>query len=157
VRTGEAVDMRKHLRRWLNNTALEQMGGCYEGVIATVLEEQVRNRYTAQREQQPVVAFDDGWRLIPNLSIRTAMIEAFGPETEDWPGRRMKVFLRRDRHTNKTTGEMRDRLVKAVMFPDVHERVPIGKSPTSDDGAGDDGPIADYDDSDRALRGRQAR
>ena len=51
------MDMRKHLRRWLNHRELEQMGGRYDGIVAAVAEQNVRNRFTAQREAQPVIRF----------------------------------------------------------------------------------------------------
>ena len=54
------MDMARHLRRWLNETSLRELGGVYEGRIADVTEEKLRNRYTAQHQLQPVITFDDG-------------------------------------------------------------------------------------------------
>jgi hypothetical protein len=54
------MDMRRHLKRWLNDAALMRMDNVFEGDIAAVREEIVRNRNSGQREQQPVIVFDDG-------------------------------------------------------------------------------------------------
>ena len=35
-----AVDMRRHLKRWLTNSALQWMGGSYQGIIVDVVEEE---------------------------------------------------------------------------------------------------------------------
>jgi hypothetical protein len=120
------VDMRRHLRRWLNDTELIRRGGRYEGIIENVLEETVRNRFTAQREQVPVIVFADGWRIIPNLSMRTELIEIFGPQSDEWLGRRLTIFRRRIEQRDRTTGEIRERFQKAIYVPDRHAREPLG-------------------------------
>jgi hypothetical protein len=96
--------------------------GSYEGVIAGVTEERVRNRYTARREWQPVIDFADGWRLIPNLSMREALINIFGPETDAWHGRRITITRSRRETTNQSSGEVRVRWVKSVSCADKHAR-----------------------------------
>ena len=113
--------MRRHLKRWLNDGELLKMGGSYEVSIVEVVEEQVRNRYTAQRELQPVIVFDDGWRLIPNIGMRRALVEMFGSETDDWVGRRVRVFRRR-MVRESANGEMRERYEKAVECVDSDPR-----------------------------------
>jgi hypothetical protein len=132
------MDMRRHTRRWLNDTALaSEFDGTFEGVIAAVTEEQVRNRFTAQRELQPVIAFaEGGWRVVPNLGMRTALIEMLGPETDQWIGRRISIHRRRVERADKATGEIRSSWQKVVSVPDRHARVlPMRR------------PVADYDDS----------
>ena len=64
------MDMRRHLKRWLNEGELQEMGGSYEGRISAVVEEELRNRFTVQREVQPVIVFADGWRIVPNIGMR---------------------------------------------------------------------------------------
>lgn len=84
------MDMGRHLHRWLNDKALsQQFGDVYEGRIAAVGEQVIRNRFTAQKQLEPVIRFDDHWCLIPNISQRRALIELWGPETDDWIGRRL--------------------------------------------------------------------
>ncbi len=107
------MDMRRHLKHWLNDSELQEMGGAYEGVIAEVVEEQVRNRFTTQREVQPVIVFLDGWRIVPNIGMRRTLVEMFGPETDDWVERRIRIVRRRVARTS-TDGEMRERYEKAV-------------------------------------------
>jgi hypothetical protein len=66
----------------------------------------------------------------------------------------VRILLRRDKHTNKATGEMRDRLVRTVMSPDPHARFAGGPLPRLVKGGDDavrDEPIADYDDSPETL------
>ena len=109
------MDMTRHLKRWLNNAELVRRGDTYEGVIASVTEEEVRNRFTAQRELHPIIDFADGWRLIPNLTMRRALVELFGPETDSWTGRRIKIVRRCISRTD--TGE---RYGKAVICEDRH-------------------------------------
>ncbi len=123
--------MRRHLKRWLNDRELLQMGGSYEGIVAEVVEELVRNRYTAQRELQPVIVFRDGWRLIPNIGMRRALVEMFGPETDDWVDRRLTVFRRR-MVRKSADGEMRERYEKAVECVDPHVREPRATAPRKD-------------------------
>ena len=64
-RTGVIVDMTRHLRRWLNDKALsENFDDRYEGRVADVTEEMIRNKFTGAN----VVTFEDGWRLLPNVN-----------------------------------------------------------------------------------------
>ena len=86
--------MRKHLTRWLNHSELQEMAGSYEGAIVEVIEKNVRNRFTRQDEVQPVIVLTDGWRVVPNVGMRRSLMEAFGSETDDWTGRRIRIFLR---------------------------------------------------------------
>jgi hypothetical protein len=88
------VDMRRHLNRRMTNGDLEQMGGDYEGVIAEVVMEDMRNRYTSKREEHPVIVFEDGWRIVPNIGIRQALINSLKAESDDWIGGRIRIFLR---------------------------------------------------------------
>ena len=105
--------MRRHLKRWLDNSELLKTGGSYDGIIADVVEETVRNRYTAQRQIEPVIVFTDGWRLIPNIGMRRALVEMLGEETDDWVGVRIRVFLRRVVPKNGD-GETREKYNKFV-------------------------------------------
>lgn len=120
------VDMNRYQRRFLNEAALRQMDGeRYEGIIDTVIEEPLRNRFTGTKELQPVIVFDDGWRLVPNITMRQALIAWWGPDTEEWIGRRVIVYRHRAERviekTNAVSGEVEkhvtERFEKRVMLP----------------------------------------
>src|SRR5262245_14469278 len=99
--------MSKHLPRWLNDSALCGMGGRYEGVVAQVVEERVRNRFKRDVHGKPIVAsepvivFEDGWRLVPNIGMRKVMIDAFGLDSDGWIGRRLVIDRQLNDGTNK--------------------------------------------------------
>lgn len=108
------VDMSRHLRRWLNDATLRRdFSGRYEGVIASVHEELIRNRFTAVKQVEPVITFDDGWRLIPNIGMRRALIEFYGANTDDWIGRRIVVFRSETRDTKAGTTRWEKRVMRA--------------------------------------------
>lgn len=113
-RDGEQVDMTRHLRRWLNDTALRKFGGTYEGIIADVVEEPIRNRFTWVKQTEPVIVFEDGWRVIPNITMRKTLIEFWGANTEDWIGQRLEVFRHRIEFHDPETGVLKDRWEKRV-------------------------------------------
>jgi hypothetical protein len=98
------MDMNKHLPRWLNDAALAGLGGRYEGTIAAVVEERVRNSFKRDGKGkplvvlEPVIQFEDRWRLVPNIGMRKVLIETFGAETDLWVGRRVVV----ERHQTGT-------------------------------------------------------
>ncbi len=109
--------MTVHLRRWLNDKALTEMGDRYEGRIEDVVEQQIRNRFTAQKQLEPVIVFEDGWKLIPNISQRRALCEFWGPETDDWAGRVLVVYRHRQERVDAATGRSRVTYEKRVMLP----------------------------------------
>jgi hypothetical protein len=112
------VDMTRHLRRWLNDKALsEQFGDTYEGRIADVVEQTIRNRFTAEKQLEPVIRFEDGWCLIPNISQRRALVAMWGSETNDWVGRRLQVYRHRKERTDEATGRLRVTYEKRVRLP----------------------------------------
>lgn len=109
--------MTRHLRRWLNDKTLREKGDVYEGRIADVAEEQVRNKFKGTRQLEPVITFEDGWRLLPNITQRRALIELFGPDTEDWIGQPLVVFRHYTQTINPKTGLVREAWQKAVKRP----------------------------------------
>lgn len=111
------MDMSRHLRRWLNDNALRELGDSYDGVIASVTEETIRNRFTSQKQLEPVVTFEDGWRLLPNINQRRALIQFFGPDTTDWIGQRLVVYRHRIKRTDDKTGIERESWEKRVRLP----------------------------------------
>jgi hypothetical protein len=112
------MDMSRYLMRWLNDRELARMDGQrYEGVIDVVLEKKINNKFAGVKEMQPVIKFLDGWHLIPNVTMRLALIEFWGRETDEWEGRRLVVFRHRVDRTNKDTGEKVSRYEKRVMLP----------------------------------------
>lgn len=110
--------MKRHLHRWLNDEALKQMTNeAYEGRIKAVVEEVIRNKFNSQKNQEPVINFEDGWRLVPNIGQRKTLIELFGSsETEDWVGRVIVVFRRQVERTDKQ-GRTRVTWEKTVALP----------------------------------------
>jgi hypothetical protein len=112
------VDMRRHVPRYLNNLTLETLGDVYQGVIATVVETEIKNKFRRGAAQiEPVVIFEDGWWLVPNIRMRRALVEMFGWETEDWVGR--CVIVSRERVINEKTGEQTDRWEKRIRCGDA--------------------------------------
>ena len=113
------VDMRRHLRRWLDNAVLRELGDRYEGIIANVVERTLRNRFTCTRELQPVIEFEDGLRLVPNITMRRTLIEFFGADTEGWIGRRVVVYRHRVERTDPDSGKVLERFEKRAMRPEA--------------------------------------
>ena len=111
------MDMTRHLRRWLNDKVLREMGDTYQGRIVAVAEETIRNKFTAQRQLEPVITFEDGWRLLPNISQRRALIEMFGPETNDWIGCELVVYRHYIPKIDSKTGLTKDTYEKCVRLP----------------------------------------
>jgi hypothetical protein len=111
------MDMTRHLRRWLNDKALRELGDVYDGRIASVTEETIRNKFTAQKQLEPVITFEDGWRLLPNITQRRTLIEFFGPETEEWIGQRVVVFRHYIQKPDPKTGLIKESWEKRVKLP----------------------------------------
>jgi hypothetical protein len=104
------MDMSRHLPRWINNTELQRLGGRYEGTVARVIEQDVYNRYSPKsgKQPEPVIVFADGYRLVPNITMRRLLVEKFGPDTDAWGGQNLIVVCR-------TLG---GRDTKHLLFPD---------------------------------------
>jgi hypothetical protein len=113
------MDMTRHLQRWLTLGELQKVEDRYEGVIADVVESALRNPFTKQRGVQPVILFEDGWRVVPNIAMRRALIEFFGTETRMWIGRRFVVFRHRVERLDPDTGRTTVKWEKRAMLPDV--------------------------------------
>ena len=96
-----SVDMTKHLRPYLIVSALEAMGGEYEGVVEAVTEELIRNRFTGQKTFEPVISFVDGKRIVLNATMLRQCIEWFGADSNGWIDCRLRLFLRRVESVNK--------------------------------------------------------
>jgi len=141
------MDMRRHLRRSLNVPDLQGLGGCYEGRIADVTEQEVRNRFTTKKEKQPVIVFEDGYHIIPNFGMRRALVERFGSETELWRGERLRIVLRNLPRGKDSQGS--SSWTRCVEFLDADVDEPLPNWDVSDDRAGDDGEDDPGDDADR--------
>jgi hypothetical protein len=50
------------------------MGDRYEGRIEAVVEERINNKFKGKKELEPVIVFDDGWRMCPNIGQRRACV-----------------------------------------------------------------------------------
>ncbi len=99
------MDMRTTIPQWLKNQTLEERGGTYTNTIDTVAMRQVRNPFTTEIVDEPVIVFADGLRLVPNISMRRDLMAAFGDETDNWLGREITVRLRKV--VSRRTGEVR--------------------------------------------------
>jgi hypothetical protein len=119
------MDMRRFLKPSLTVSTLQALGGEYEGVIASVTDEEMRNRFTGQKAFEPVVTFDDGKRLVLNKGVLLKCITWFGPDSASWVGRRLKVFLHSVPTVNRETGEMKTRVQRNIACEDPHARAPI--------------------------------
>jgi len=112
------MDMARHLRKWLNDTTLRELGDMYEGHIADVTEELIRNRFRYNTKTlEPVITFEDGWLLLPNIGQRKALIEMFGSDTDMWIGRSLQVFRARIERTDAKTGLVKISYEKRVAQP----------------------------------------
>jgi hypothetical protein len=106
--------MNRHLKLWLNDTELQRRGGRYVGVLVAVVPEVVRNRYTTVRQPEPVMKFEDGWQIVPNIGMRRALVEWLGPETDGWIGQRIEVERFRIARVDPATGQTREKWEKRV-------------------------------------------
>ena len=97
--------MRTTIPAWLNNEVIEECGGSYSGTVESVTMRQVRNPYTTEIVDEPVITFTDGHKLIPNIGMRRDLIAMFGHETDDWCSRVITVRLQEV--VSKRTGEVR--------------------------------------------------
>jgi hypothetical protein len=116
--------MKRYLAPMLTVPELEAMGGDYEGVIASVKEEMLHNRFKGQKFPEPVVSFYDGKRLVLNKTMLQACIGWFGGDSDNWVDRRIYVFLRREEKVNKETGETWWKVQRQISCEDPQVRVP---------------------------------
>ena len=99
------MDMRTTLPRWLKNDDVKECGGTYTGTVDSVVVRQVRNKFTTETVDEPVITFADGYKLVPNVGMRRDLMDLFGHETDDWCGREITVKLREQ--VSRRTGEVR--------------------------------------------------
>jgi hypothetical protein len=116
-------DMSRHIPRWLNDSELQRLDDRYEGIISAVHLQELRNRFTYVKNLQPVIVFEDGYQVVPNLSMRRALIEFWGDDTDDYIGRRLIVYRNRVERVDRKTGEVREKWEKRVMLPDPDPNV----------------------------------
>jgi hypothetical protein len=89
------VDMRRYLKPNLDVPTLQALGGEYEGIVAHVTSESLRNKFTGTTSEEPVIAFNDGKRLILNKTLLVALMRTFGDDSGAWIGRRIRSFFER--------------------------------------------------------------
>lgn len=123
------MDMSKFVPRWINNTELRRLGGRYQGFIERVIVQEVHNRFARKhrslrsetaagddgvtyKQPEPVIVFEDGYRLVPNIGMRRMLMERFGTDSDSWVGQPLIVVCRIDGA---------GRLTKHVLFPDERE------------------------------------
>lgn len=112
------MDMTRFLKHLLNDRELARMGGRYEGRIVGVTVESMRNKFRFTTGEEPVIVFEDGWRLVPNYGMRLALIQTFGDESDGWIGRSIIVYRHKVEKTNAQVGEIAGRWVRRIMFPE---------------------------------------
>lgn len=116
------ADMTRHLKRWLTDKALAEIGGEFEGVIASVSEEEIRNRFTAQKSVEPVITFSEGgYKLVLGKTNLQKMINWFGPESNDWVSRRIRIF-RQQVESRNAEGLIRVRWQRSILCEDPSAR-----------------------------------
>jgi hypothetical protein len=111
------MDMKRFVPCWINTDELQRIGGRYEGVIEQVFEQAVRNRFTGVKKAEPIIEFEDGYRLVPNITMRRSLMERFGTDTDLWSGERIAIELRRTSRTDPF-GVITDAWRKHLLFPD---------------------------------------
>jgi len=114
------MDMKQFIRPYLTLAELEKRGGEFEGVIASVTDTYVRNPFTTERTREPMIQFQDGTRLVLNKTALKQCIGWFGAESENWIGRRLRVFVQSVERVNRTTGEVTVKRVRALLCEDPH-------------------------------------
>jgi hypothetical protein len=103
------MDMGKTLPRQITNNELEQRGGSYTGIVRGVAMERKWNKFTREKEEQPVISFTDGYELIPNMGMRRDLIAELGCESDDWLGTQITVCQKWFTFIDKETGEEKER------------------------------------------------
>jgi hypothetical protein len=114
--------MSKTLTRWLTSATLADLGGTYHGVIATVRLETVHNRKLARDDQEPVIRFQDGWCLVPNQTMRVALIAALGDDTDTWTGATIGIVRHRVEAGDQRPGEAVGQYVRRLVLPQTEGR-----------------------------------
>lgn len=110
------MDMTPYLQRSLTNADLmTRQGLSYEGCVARVVPQQVFNRWKFTKDEiVPVISFEDGYHWIPNISARRTLTAAWGANTDDWVGRRMRIYLKSVVRTEAVSGRAVEKLEKHV-------------------------------------------
>jgi hypothetical protein len=86
--------MTRKMGPWLTGAAVHAMGDRYDGIIAAVEEQEVRNRWTTRTSLEDVVVFGDGKRLVLSHGMRLELIARFGSESNDWLGQPISLGTR---------------------------------------------------------------
>lgn len=127
------VDIRRFLPRRLNDEALELLGGSYTGTLTHVVVREQWNRYAKERQLQPVMIFEDGWRLVPNDGMRADLAKALGSETDAWAGAVLRVERQRRAIPFKAgTRSVLCKVVSVVQLPRVMEGTSADVSPDAE-------------------------
>ena len=140
------ADMTRYRKKWLTDGELEKIGGEFEGVVESVTEELIRNKFKAQRSREPVVGFDQGgYRLVLNATLLDKFIRWFGAESDDWIGRRVRIY-RRLVEVRNSKGELRSRWQRDAVCEDVHARAVVrpAQPPVASAGTVDDSEDGSY-------------
>jgi hypothetical protein len=87
--------MTKKLGVWLSGGAIHAMGDRYDGTIAAVEEQPVRNKWKMQTSMEDVLIFEDGKQLVVSHSMRLELIARFGSESDDWIGQSISLATQR--------------------------------------------------------------
>lgn len=95
--------MTKFLHRQVTNESLSKSNRRYEGTILSVEADTVTNKWrwtttadgkvVPKTELVPRIKFTDGFEWIPNNGARRTLTEAWGPDTDQWIGLRLAIYL----------------------------------------------------------------
>lgn len=114
--------MTRFLHRQVTNDSLLESNRRYEGTVLAVEADTVVNKWrwtttadgkvVPKTELVPRIKFTDGFEWIPNNGARLKLTEAWGPDTDQWVGRRLAIYLIVVARTEKGTGRLVERLEK---------------------------------------------
>ena len=86
---------RKKKKKNIDLEKLEEWGGSYEDIIVDVVAEEMRNPFTTEDELNPVIVFQDGWRIVLTTVGMHDVLEAhYGYETDAWVDSHIRLFRR---------------------------------------------------------------
>ena len=108
--------MTPYLQRSLTNAdLLAREGSSYEGTIVRVVPQRVFNKWRYTKDEiVPVISFDDGYQWIPNIGARRILTAGWGANTDDWTGRRLRIYLKTVERTEVKSGRAVEKLEKQV-------------------------------------------
>ena len=120
--------MTKKLGVWLTGAAIHALGDRYDGRVADVREQPIRNKWTMQTSVEAVLVFDDGKQLVLSHGMLVELMGRFGSESDDWVGHSISLGTRPAERKGKVVWERF--LFAAEATPHITDR---GQDPIDQD------------------------